>query len=852
MISQAKVALSNNVSWDEILPSTNAWMAALTPLLERPLNPTLSISSRIGGAVSLADTVSSFEPRRAALSRDRKGRCVPARMALYTCELLTSVIREAALPRQFHIELLFLQSLSARLAFDQIMTMDNDGLWANFSEDAGVVVEAEELIAASANMLDDVLTTAVGWSEAQDDSISGVVNGLVELAMKQTAATWPAGVHSARVLSELLQQLTEAHGVPTNLDDRFLTADTLKAKPEVAFTATGLLTGFGESIRASKAVGNFCNRLVSDLAGASSSGDRTLMALVLFSHCAQLYEVGELPVSGTRIVFAAKQITSWTDDLDSLDPRLCAEMCRALTRLLPCMKDVYGSYWEKTLQFCVDLWERAGRFVLLDALSFIHSTLKLYKALEDVEEANDDLQDALRDFATAKSNGLIELLRLPRDEGSRSHVLEMVDAMLCRETDRIPLARIPDPVSLFPLMASESWDIQTAAFGLMHRKIPEQQEKQAVESMLAKTGEPLGIHWGGIWPCCARWQTLTRTDARLPDEMLSLLLDPPTLEKFSDEALASFPSSVRCYLLTWRLLFDAFSVPSPKIRSDYTEHLKTGDYANALLEFLFDVLGHSAAHPLNLDKEGLGPQQICEYDIKLAEAEPRERNMHWLLTHLYYLTLRHLPGLFKSWYMGCKQKQTRVAVESWTAKYLSPLIISDALNDVQAWADSQEAPAGDEQQLQVKVAKPAREVTASYEVDESQASIAIRVPPGYPMDGVTVTGVHRVAVSERKWQSWIMTTQGVIAFSNGSLVDGLQVFKRNMVGALRGQSECAICYSIISTDKRTPDKRCATCKNMFHRACLYKWFQTSNQNKCPLCRNPIDFLGADAAKRRQW
>ena len=191
-----------------------------------------------------------------------------------------------------------------------------------------------------------------------------------------------------------------------------------------------------------------------------------------------------------------------------------------------------------------------------------------------------------------------------------------------------------------------------------------------------------------------------------------------------------------------------------------------------------------------------------------------------------------------------------MAVESWTTKYFSPLVISDTLDGVQAWADKQEAPAGDEQELLVKVSKPAKEVTAAYDVDESQASIGIKLPSSYPIEGVTVFGLHRVAVSERKWQGWIMTTQGVITFSNGSIIDGLQVFKRNIIGALKGQSECAICYSIISTDKRTPDKRCTTCKNLFHRTCLYKWFQTSNQNTCPLCRNPIDYLGADTQKRR--
>lgn len=266
---------------------------------------------------------------------------------------------------------------------------------------------------------------------------------------------------------------------------------------------------------------------------------------------------------------------------------------------------------------------------------------------------------------------------------------------------------------------------------------------------------------------------------------------------------------------------------------------------------MFDVLGHSASHALKLDKAQLGSEQIRDYDVKLAAAETEEKSMQWLLVHLFYLTLKYIPGLFRNWYIDCRTKQTRIAVEAWTTKFFSPLIIDETLDDVQKWADTQEAPAGDEQDLNVKVSRPAREVTAGYEVDEEEAAIAIKIPSSYPIEGVTVAGLRRVAVTERKWQGWIMTTQGVITFSNGNIIDGLQVFKRNIVGALKGQGECAICYSIISSDKRMPDKRCTTCKNLFHRTCLYKWFQSSNQNTCPLCRNPIDYLGADTQKRRQ-
>ena len=98
-------------------------------------------------------------------------------------------------------------------------------------------------------------------------------------------------------------------------------------------------------------------------------------------------------------------------------------------------------------------------------------------------------------------------------------------------------------------------------------------------------------------------------------------------------------------------------------------------------------------------------------------------------------------------------------------RYFSPVIILETLDEVDVWSQSQEAPADDEKELMVKVSRAGKEVTAGYEVDELQASIAIKIPPSYPLEGVSVVGVNRVAVNEKKWQSWLMTTQGVITFS---------------------------------------------------------------------------------------
>lgn len=267
------------------------------------------------------------------------------------------------------------------------------------------------------------------------------------------------------------------------------------------------------------------------------------------------------------------------------------------------------------------------------------------------------------------------------------------------------------------------------------------------------------------------------------------------------------------------------------------------------LNFMFDVLGHSAGHELNLDREGFNQGFIREYDISLAKTEPDERSLHWLLINLLYLTLKYAPNLFRAWYLECRSKQTKNSIKPWLIKYFSPLIISDALDEVAMWVEEQEAPAEDEQELVVKISKAAREVIAEYEVDEERAAMAIRIPATFPLDMVEVVGINRVAVNEKKWQGWLLSTQGAIQFGNGGITDGLYTFRRNFIGTMKGQTECAICYSIVSSDKRLPDKECGTCHHSYHRVCLYKWFQNSGRNSCPLCRNPIDYIGSDTKRK---
>ncbi|KAI0193432.1 hypothetical protein F4808DRAFT_442159 [Astrocystis sublimbata] len=804
-----------------LLPDPKIWRQQLSILLQENSNPSLALANGLSGLCFLARGQSV--DKDISMKRDGRGDALSGRMGLYVTKLISAGFEFDTVAFTTKIDLIICLLLTAELTTDQLNMHSSNGLWGSLP-DSEARADLESFVNAARQYVVGLTENAPGWRDGTGTESSRLVHAIIDRLAEDTQTLSSLAFYSARAMELIFDWLAAKYGFPASGEQWLADSPYFKSSASTAFTAAAVLAGFAETLSASKTINNFCNRLVSDIAGSKLGDDKSLITLNLFHICALVYDAGELPVANNRLVFAVKQITSWLDTPEEFSQAFATEACHCLSRLLPCIKDVYGTYWEKAVDFCVYLLTKSPVQPIDHRLPEIHASLGLLRTLERLEEPNDDLVDVLDSSSEKRSAALIDLLKLPRE--NHTLPLDIVDIIVCHDVEKLPLQQYDDLTELYGLVASEFRFIQTAAFTILDKALPAAQEKLSVDVLLEKQ------------------------DARLPDELLSLLLDAPTLDAYSDAMLAQFPTAVRSYLLSWHLVFDAFQAASFKVRSDYAENLKTEDYISPLMNFTFDVLGHSAAHGLNLDRAGFTMDNIRHYDLKLASSETEERNMQWLLVHLYYRVLKFVPGLFKSWHISCRSKQTKIAVEAWMAKYFSPILISEALDDVLTWNDSQETPIGDEKELLVKVSRAAREVIAGYEVDDLQASIAIRIPPEFPLEAVTVVGINRVAVDERKWKSWILTTQGVITFSGGNIIDGLAAFRRNVIGALKGQSECAICYSIISTDKKMPDKRCQTCKNLFHRTCLYKWFQSSNQNTCPLCRNPIDYLGADTRARR--
>jgi hypothetical protein len=355
LVQQAKTLLSGTKGSSALLPDVEIWRRTLAPYLSSAPNPALGVMRPFAGAVFLTQATSGKVS--SASAHDLTGYSIPLRMAMYTARLL--VLDESPIP---DMEIFYLLSITIQLVQDQVDLRGEDQLFTSLL-DPDVANEVQEFLFLANAPLDGIISSAKGWLDdsgaimASDASYaSGLVRFLISKLVQETSTNEPVSFHAARVLSGVLQRLVNDHGWHNVHGEAWLQGlDILKPASKNILGATAILIGLQDVLGTSKIANNLCNRLVSDIAGASANSEKTLEILVLLNASFTVYEEGDLPVAQNRLVFAVKQILSWTDTIPSTYSgiALASEACYSLHRLLPAIKDVYGSYWGSALSYCI-------------------------------------------------------------------------------------------------------------------------------------------------------------------------------------------------------------------------------------------------------------------------------------------------------------------------------------------------------------------------------------------------------------------------------------------------------------------------------------------------------------------
>ncbi|EJS44195.1 YMR247C [Saccharomyces arboricola H-6] len=322
---------------------------------------------------------------------------------------------------------------------------------------------------------------------------------------------------------------------------------------------------------------------------------------------------------------------------------------------------------------------------------------------------------------------------------------------------------------------------------------------------------------------------------KLPQKLLEKVISDVPKEYLEYEDKDAFIK----YLWYWHLILMYFQDTSYNMRQLFIEQLKEVDLINKMFDFITDQVD---LRDTDFWKQ-VDTNEISGYDIVGNEFSPYKEDVFEeckkLLGYILYQLFNNVGSLTSTWWLNIKDRSWQNDIEKFVSQFISPILINNEFDEINSKMDRLTS---SDDALTIKLNNITNEVKASYLIDEQKLEISFKLPKNYPLTNIQVTGVSRVGISEQKWKQWIMSTQHVIIGMNGSVLDSLELFTKNVHLQFSGFEECAICYSILhAVDRKLPSKTCPTCKNKFHGACLYKWFRSSGNNTCPLCRSEIPF-----------
>ncbi|KAM5483810.1 hypothetical protein McanCB56680_002912 [Microsporum canis] len=783
-----------------LLPQESSWKGSLEQFLMIAPKQSCSIMSPLGGAVYILDSSHNLETLH-TLPRDRDNLTLAFRITYYVTKVL-HFIETRDIPLPFLENIFTYLPLAIQLIDDELSIEESTTILYIHTPEAKVI--ATEIVSEARVLMN-------GWIQRScttDAPGEADARSFVSFWERNLCNIEGNGPRAYRFAENFARIISERDAIaPTPPAESKLQAAIRVPKHSNPFVLIATVVGYRDSIISTQIAGRLCNQLVADLTGLKLTDDAdALRQLVTANSLLHGEKNPATNIPTQRLVFLVKHLIVCLQS-KKFGPGIIAEILKVLAVVLPLVKDIYGSHWSELFDFLNEFWDKGD--ISDEFLPALYSSLRLFSCLRKLatDDSNEDLEDAWKDAQKSHTENMVNLLKQFGASLHSDQPQNITTDLLSRELSKINTDSISDVKELFSSLTIENKGVQRATYGIIHRVIPKIQETLSFDVALSKIA------------------------VTLPDELLSLLSEVPPAVPLRETTIdEDFWLGARSYLLGWKVVFDHFASSSIPIQESYNSDIKQKECLNPLLDFAFDCLESSQGQLVDASKF-----EIRSFELDSSESPKKE--MHWLLVHTYYLALRYLPNLTRAWWVDCK-KRLKTPVETWTQKYISPLIIEDSLRNVSDWYSGQDWD-GEDHALEVKTSSKAAEIIGSIEIDEESppTSIAISLPPTYPLHQAIVTGRSRVAVDEKKWKSWLLVIQGVILFSNGNLMDGLLAFRRNVQGALKGQGECPICCSIISSNMQTPNKRCGTCKNNFHSDCLFRWFKSSNSSSCPLCRN---------------
>ncbi|XP_033741541.1 E3 ubiquitin-protein ligase listerin-like [Pecten maximus] len=371
---------------------------------------------------------------------------------------------------------------------------------------------------------------------------------------------------------------------------------------------------------------------------------------------------------------------------------------------------------------------------------------------------------------------------------------------------------------LCPLLTHKDRAIQITAFHLLTRVMPELPQHDKDGKVTEDDSEDTNRS-----PPAALMKVLSNCNVAMEILLGEEKVDANVeLVPYTDEYQYTL-----AYLLTWKLLLSLFTCCPAELRQEYAGHFKDTGLIRQLMRYLFCLMPEKI--PV-VSEDGQSGRVFEVTPALRVTDEPSVLEVQHMSSWVYQDTLQTMPAIARQWWLD-QDRKTAAYVDRFTSKNVSQLLCTAEIRSI----------SNSDQKLDyitIRTRPTTREVIVTYALEEVSTEMVISLPQNYPMGNIEVHSEKRVGVSAAQWEKWLLQLKIFLQYQNGSLFDGLRIWKRNVDKRFEGVDDCMICFSVLhGTNYQLPRLQCKTCKKKFHSACLYKWFQTSHNSTCPLCRN---------------
>ncbi|BGP30376.1 hypothetical protein JCM10296v2_002130 [Rhodotorula toruloides] len=608
----------------------------------------------------------------------------------------------------------------------------------------------------------------------------------------RTNADVAKGVYARRAVRTVLEATLRysEDGGPQDAERWLAMAQNLTSAPDLA---CAILHAIKPVLLDTPRFERYQNELAANLAGVQPSAIdvKAVPALRQLLAAAPPIDAPVIFLPQQRSMFLIQAISRWISSDEPISEELHAGIAELFCHLAPIVQDLSGGHWDLMFDLIETNLDSADWEEPLTLLPAYHSC-RLLSQIKDLAAANADLRDTAKARLTPSLEIVLRLFvnRSPartRDEPRGALVHTM--ARLVKDLPPKLLSMDKSFEQLLRLLQDPAWAVQLSSYDLLRRVVKSYVEDLVVEAEL---------------------DTEEKLEIRLPEMLVALLRAP-----VADDST----SAATTYLLGWMTAFSFFVSASPRLRTAYIEQLRDdGLIVQSLLPSLFALLSISdRMRPFDL-----APWSIDDFHLDLFDASSPS-SLPVLAAHVYYRALQAVPSIIRSYWSSLQNLQLSRTIQSFTSRHFSPLLISDELLALRDPSSPVGQQLRDNDDFSVKVAANASEVKVVFVVDEESMEVAVKVPSEFPLAGVEIKDVRKVGVTEKQWRAWLLAMQQVITSQSAAVADAILLFKRNVQLHFEGVESCAICYSTVSTMDRTlPSKKCKTCSQVFHAACLFK------------------------------